>query len=281
MGEQTDGSGGKTPPAMSSTERALLRKMADNYYGLHLLEVIQGIVHNLNGPLQIIYIRSEQLQQNLEKLIGAPQSQHSPEVEDLLSSMGEKIQACLTSLDDLNAQLKHLTSDLIAEGFSAVGDVNINQVIEECLFLLNANMFFKHSVSKTVRLEENIPVLKGRKSDFSIIVLSLLQNASEALVDAEDKHISIETHSQGDGVIIRVQDSGSGISEQDRERIYEVCYTTKNRTETEGEPPRYAGLGLSLVCLVLEEYKGSIACESVPGQTSFTVQIPFNADSSD
>jgi signal transduction histidine kinase len=281
MGKQTDGSGGKAPPATSSTERALLRKMADSYYGLHLLEVIQGIVHNLNGPLQIIYIRSEQLQQNLEKLIGAAQSQQSPEVEDLLSSMGEKIRACLTSLDDLNAQLKHLTSDLIAERFSAVGEVNINQVIEECLFLLNANMFFKHTVSKTVRLEENIPVLKGRKTDFSIIVLSLLQNASEALVDAEDKHISIETYSQGDAVIIRVQDSGSGISEQDRERIYEVCYTTKNRTEDEGEPQRYAGLGLSLVCLALEEYKGSIVCESVSGQTTFTVRIPLNANSSD
>jgi sensor histidine kinase regulating citrate/malate metabolism len=141
-------------------------------------------------------------------------------------------------------------------------------------------MFFKHSVSKTVRLEDNVPVLKGRKADFSIIVLSLLQNASEALVDAEDKHITIETYRQGDAVIIRIQDSGSGISEQDRERIYEVCYTTKNRTENEGKPPRYAGLGLSLVSLMLEEYKGSIACESVPGQTTFTVQIPFNADSS-
>lgn len=278
MGNQTDGSEGWTPPTMSSTERGLLRKMADNYYGLHLLEVIQGVVHNLNGPLQIAYIRSEQLQQNLQKLIGATQSQQSPEVDDLLSGMEGKIQSSLTSLDDLNAQLKHLTSDLIAEGCSAFGDVNINQVIEECLFLLNGNMFFKHSVSKTVKLEDDIPVLKGRKTDFSVIVLSLLQNAAEAMVDAQDKHITIETLSQEDAVMVRIQDGGCGISEQDRERIYEVCYTTKNRTENEGELPKHAGIGLSLVSLLLEEYKGSIVCESVPGQTTFTVQIPFSAD---
>jgi len=281
MGNQTDGPGGYTPPTTSRTELALLRKMADNYYGLHLLAVIQGVIHNLNGPLQIVYIRSEQLQQNLQKLMGAAQLQQSPEIEDLLSGMEEKIQSSLASLDDLNAQLKHLTSDLIAEGFSMVGDVDINQVMEECLFLLNANMFFKHSVSKTVRLGDDIPVLQGRKTDFSIIVLSLLQNAAEALVDAKDKHIAIETLSQEDAVMIIIQDRGCGISERDRERMYELCYTTKNRSGDEGGLPKHAGLGLSLVALLLEEYKGSIVCESVPGQTTFTVQIPLNADSSD
>jgi signal transduction histidine kinase len=281
MGNKTEGSDGWTPPATSSTERALLRKMMDNYYGLYLLDVIQGVVHNLSGPLQIAYIRSEQLQQDLQKLISTAQLQQSPGVEDLLSGMEAKIQASLSSLDDLNGQLKHLTSDLVAEGCSAVGDVNINQVVEECLFLLNANMFFKHSVGKTVKLEDDIPIVKGRKTDFSIITLCLLQNAAEAMVDAEEKHIAIETFSQEDAVMIRVQDSGCGISEQDRTSIYEVCYTTKNRTENEGAPPKHAGLGLCLVSLVLEEYKGSIVCESIPGQTTFTVQIPLNADSSD
>jgi signal transduction histidine kinase len=255
--------------------------MAGNYYGLHLLQVIQGIVHNLNGPLQIIYIRTEQLQQNLQKLIGDAQSLRSPETEDLLSGMEEKVRSTLGSLDDLNAQMKHLTSDLVAEAYSAVGDININKVIEECLFLLNANMFFKHSVNKTVRLGDDIPVLKGRKTDFSIVVLSLLQNAAEAVIDAQDKHITIETFSQQGSVIIKVQDSGLGISEQDPERIYDVFYSTKNLSEGEGEPSKHAGLGLSLASLVLEEYKGSIECESVPGQTTFTVRIPFNADSSD
>jgi signal transduction histidine kinase len=280
MGKETEDSGGWTPPATSPTERALLRKMVDNYYGLHLLQVIQGIVHNLNGPLQIIYIRTEQLQQNLQKLIGEVQSQQSPEVESLLSSMEEKARSSLGSLDDLSAQLKHLNSDLVSERYSAIGDVDINKVIEECLFIMNANMFFKHSVNKTVELADSIPLLKGRKTDFAIIVLSLLQNAAEALVDTEDKNVTIETSSQEGSVIIRIQDSGLGISEQDPERIYDVFYTTKNRSESEGEPPQHAGLGLSLASLVLEEYKGSVACESVSGQTTFTVQIPFNADSS-
>jgi len=269
------------PPTMSSTERALLRKMADNYCGLHFVEVIQGVVHNINGPLQIIYIRSEQLQQNLEKLIGAAESKQSAEVKDLLSGMEKKMQSSLTSLDDLNAQMKHLATHSVDEDRCEVGDVDINQIIEECLFLLNANMFFKHNVSKKVKLEDAIPALKGRKTDFCVIVLNLLQNAADAMSDAQDKHVTIETCRQEGTVMIRIQDSGCGISEQDRKHMYEVCFTTKNRTENEGQSPRHAGLGLSLVSLLLEEYKGSIACESVPGQTTFTVQIPYHADSSD
>jgi signal transduction histidine kinase len=281
MENATKRSGGWMPSATSSTERALLRKMMDYYYGLYLLEVIQGVVHNLNGPLQIVYIRTEQLQQNLQKLIGAAQSQGSSELEDLLSDMEEKIQSSLSGLDDLNSQLRHLNSDLMAEGCSAFGDVNLNQVIEECLFLLNANMFFKHSVNKTLKLEDNIPILKGRKTDFSIVMLCLLQNAVEALADAEEKRIVIETLRRKDAVAIRVQDSGRGISEQDREYIYDLCYTTKNCTENKSALPKHAGLGLCLVSLVLEDYQGSIACESTPGQTTFTVRIPLNADLSE
>jgi two-component system NtrC family sensor kinase len=277
MGNATKRSGEYTPPVISSTERVLLRGMMDNYYGLHLLKVIQGVIHNLNGPLQIAYIRAEQLQQNMQKLMGAAQSRGSAELEDLLSGMETKIQSCLSGLDDLNRQLRHLNSDLVSEGCSAVGDVNINQVIEECLFLLNANMFFKHSVDKTVKLEDNIPILNGRKTDFSIIVLCLLQNAAEALLDAEEKHIVIETFGREDAVVVRVQDSGRGVPEQDRERIYDICYTTKNRAENGSALPEHTGLGLCLVSQVLDEYKGSIACESVPGQTTFTVHIPLNA----
>lgn len=281
MGNATKRPGEWMPPVTSSTERVLLKRMMDNYYGLHLLKLIQGVVHNLNGPLQIVYIRAEQLQQNLQRLIGAAQSRELAGVEDLLSGMETKIQSCLSGLDDLNAQLRHLNSDLVAEGYSAVGDVNINQVIEECLFLLNADMFFKHTVNKTVQLEDHIPILNGRKTDFSIVVLCLVQNAAEALVDAEEKHIVIETFSQEDAVMIRVQDSGCGVSEQDRERMYDVCYTTKNRTENGSALPKHAGLGLCLVSQVLDEYKGSIMCESVPGQTTFTVHIPLNADLSE
>jgi C4-dicarboxylate-specific signal transduction histidine kinase len=259
----------------------LLRKLADHYYGLYLLGVIQGILHNLNGPLQILYIRGEQLERSLQRLKDLARSQQLTEVENLASGVEEKIESSLQSLDDLNAQLRHLTSDLVAERCYGIEDVNINQVIEECLFLLNANMLFKHSVKKTIKTEDVLPVLKGRKMDFCVIVLNLLQNALEAMADAQDKHLTIETFSQGDKVIIRIQDTGCGILEHDYEHIYKTCFTTKNRIENKDRSDKHPGLGLSLVSLLLEDYNGFIACESVSGETTFTVQIPYGVNASD
>ena len=263
----------------SPRERMLLRKLADNYYGVWLVRVIEGIVHNLNGPLQILYIRSEQLEQSLEQLWGVLQSEALTEVEGLAGRMDERIKSISKSLDDLNAELGHLTSDLVVERCCEIGDVNINQVIEDSLFLLNGDMFFKHNVKKTFNLDDALPVLKGRKTDFCIIILNLIQNALEAMVDTQDKHLAVETFCQEDKAIIRVQDTGCGIPEQDREHIYKAFFTTKKGTGHEAKLDEHAGLGLALVSFLLEDYKGTIACESVPGKTTFIVQLPLNLPS--
>jgi signal transduction histidine kinase len=268
-------------PSVSSRERMLLRKLLDDYYGVFLVRVIEGVTHNLSGPLQVLYIRSEQLEQDLEQLQGVQQCEGVTEVERLVGRMEEKIKSIIGSLDDLNAQLRHLTSPLIIEKRSEIGDVKINEVIENCLFLLNADMFFKHNVKKAVRLADGLPRLKGRRTDFCIIILNLIQNALEAMVDAPEKHFAIETFSQEGKVAIRIQDTGSGIPEQTREHIYDAFFTTKKGTGPDGEVDKHAGLGLSLVCLLLEDYNGTIAFESIPGKTTFTIQIPYLVDSSD
>ncbi len=274
MRNRGESAGGLISPSASSREQMLLRKLAYNYYGVCLVRVIEGIIHNLNGPLQILYIRSEQLEQNLEQLRGAVQSEALTELEGLPGPMGERIKSISRSLDDLNAQLRHLTSDLIVERRSEIGDVRINQVIEDCIFLLNADMFFKHNVKKAFKLADALPVLRGRKTDFCIIILNLVQNALEAMMDAQDKHLTVETSSQEDKVIIKVQDTGCGIPVQDREHIYEPFFTTKKGTGYETKLDEYAGLGLSFVSLLLEDYNGSISCQSVPGKTTFVIEIP-------
>ena len=267
--------GESTYEPASSRERTLLRKVADNYYGVCLVRLIEGIVHNLNGPLQILYIRSEQLEQSLDQLRGALQSEALTEVDGLAARMEARVQSISGSLDDLNAKLGHLTSDLVVERCSEIGDVNINQVIQDCLLLLNANMFFKHNVKKTVNLSDSLPVLKGRKTDFCVIVLNLIQNALEAMADSKDKDLTVETFSQEDKVIFRVQNTGCHIPEENRKDIYKAFFTTKQATGHEAKCDEHAGLGLSLVSLLLEDYDGTITCESVPGKTTFNVQFPF------
>ena len=269
IGDLKQTSGELSPLSASSRERMLLRELADNYYGVCLVRVIEGIVHNLNGPLQILYIRSEQLEHSLKQLRGALQSEALTEVEGLAGRMEERIKSLSKSLDDLNVQMGHLTSDLIVERCCETGDVKINQVIENCVFLLNADMFFKHNVKKTFKLDDALPVIKGRKMDFCIIVLALIQNALEAMVDAQDKHLNVESSSQEDKVIIRIQDTGCGIHADKIPLIFEKYYRSQEH-KTKG-----TGLGLAIVKRLIELHHGEInvLSDEAVGST-FIVTLP-------
>jgi sensor histidine kinase regulating citrate/malate metabolism len=130
-------------------------------------------------------------------------------------------------------------------------------------------------VEKTLRLVEGLPNLRGRSRDLCTIVLGLIQNASEAMVNTEAKQLIVETSQEGDHIIIRIQDSGCGIPEEHRPHIYKAGFTTKRRTEHEGKDKEHAGLGLAVVSALLKECQGNITFESLPGMTTFTVQLPL------
>ena len=119
----------------------------------------------------------------------------------------------------------------------------------------------------------------GKLIDIFIIVLNLVQNALEAMTDAEEKHLTIETSAEEDGVIIMVQDTGCGIPEEDLDGIYRICFTTKRGDENQGKAEDHAGVGLSIVSLLIKDYGGSISCSSHRGSTTFAVRIPCHSPS--
>jgi C4-dicarboxylate-specific signal transduction histidine kinase len=260
--------------AEPSMEEVLLRKLGNHYYGVFLLRVFDGIIHNLNGPLQSLYIRSEQMEQNVTKLQHVLGLRELGKADELSSRMIGGIKGVLKNLDDLNAQLRGLASNFVTERRSEIGDVQLDDVIESCLFVLNGNMFFKHEVNKTFNFNDALSPVKARATDLSIIVLILVQNALEAMADSEDKNLLIETAMEDNQVILRIQDSGCGIPEKDLKEIYRTFFTTKKGMGNEDEPDEHSGIGLSMVSLLLKDCGGNISCESLPGKTTFTVQIP-------
>ncbi len=263
------------PP--SSRQRLLLRKLLDHYCGVYLVRFLEGYIHNLNSPLQILWVRSEQLEQDITHLQQAFESDDRTQAAELGKTMQSRINSLLKSLNDLNSGLAFLSEGFLFERRSKTKQIEINDVIEDTLFLLNANMSFKHDVKRTIRLDDNLPKLRGRRADFCIIMISLVQNALEAMADAEEKHLTIETCRENSHIAIKVTDTGCGIPEQDRQDIYQAFLTTKRSTDQEGKTDEHAGIGLSLVLLLLDDYRGNIAFESQSGSTTFTVRLPLTA----
>jgi len=113
-------------------------------------------------------------------------------------------------------------------------------------------------------------------ADLNQVFLNLVVNAAHAIHDVvgEDRDqrgtIRITTHRDGDTAEVTVSDTGCGIPEEHRGKIFDQFFTTK-------EIGRGTGLGLAIARqVVMERHGGSIAVQSEPGQgTTFVVRLPI------
>jgi len=88
------------------------------------------------------------------------------------------------------------------------------------------------------------------------VIHNLLQNAQDALAGKPDGRIGIRTEAAKDGIKLAVADNGPGFPEQMMVRMFEPYATTK---------PKGTGLGLPIVKKIVEELRGGIRVENLPG----------------
>ena len=107
------------------------------------------------------------------------------------------------------------------------------------------------------------PIL-GSRGELRQVIANLVANAVDVLPGGGAIRV-VTTDSNG-GVQIRVSDNGPGIPAQNLARIFEPFFTTKAELGT--------GLGLWVSRQIVEKHGGTIAVESSPGGTCFTISLP-------
>ena len=116
--------------------------------------------------------------------------------------------------------------------------------------------------------EESLYIL-GRKGMAEHILMNLCKNAFQAMEKTERKELRIELKGGQDHLVLRVRDTGCGISEDAQQKIFEPFYTTKGSRHG-------TGLGLSVVRNILSSIGGTIRVESTLGEgTCFIMEIPL------
>ncbi len=109
----------------------------------------------------------------------------------------------------------------------------------------------------------------GRKGMVEHILMNLCKNAFQAMEKTERKELRIELKGGQDHLVLRVSDTGCGISEDAQQKIFEPFYTTKGSRHG-------TGLGLSVVRNILGSIGGTIRVESTLGEgTCFIMEIPL------
>ena len=211
-----------------------------------------GVAHEINNPLGGIL----NCLYNMRKGTLSPSRQ-----EEYLASMEDglrRVQRIVRQLLDFSQQ--HNPELALAD---------INQVVNRVL-LLTDHLFIPHRVRLETDLAVGMPELMIDRHMMEQVLMNLVLNAIQAMRNGGV--LSIRTTVEEDQCLVRVQDSGCGISSSVLPRIFDPFFTTKN----EGEG---TGLGLSVSLGIVERHGGRIGVESEVGKgTTFTVSIPLSTE---
>lgn len=187
------------------------------------------------------------------------------------------IESATGRISELVAAVKrytHMDRALVAE------PVDVRAGIESALTLL-AHRVRDRGVTLARELPADLPPVRGFAGELNQVWTNLVDNAIDAAApDAGDgaaraapervaPRVTVRAWRDGDAVVVDVGDSGPGVPEAIRERIWEPFFTTK-------DVGRGTGLGLDIVRhIVAEQHCGAIELTTAPGDTHFTVRLPI------
>ncbi|MCE5264490.1 MAG: PAS domain S-box protein [Deltaproteobacteria bacterium] len=230
-----------------------------------------GVAHDLNNVLGVLIGYAELMLMDIPE--EAPLKNH---VSNILKS-GERAAAIIQDL---------LT--LARRGVAVSKVVNLNEIVSACLETPEFEKLknYHPHVTFRCRLGDDLLNVKGSPVHLSKTVMNLASNAAEAIAGTGEVTIVTENRyldapirgydevKSGEYAILKVSDTGSGISPADREKIFEPFYTKKvmGRSGT--------GLGLSVVWGTVKDHDGYIDVESSQETGSvFTIYLPVCRES--
>ena len=140
---------------------------------------------------------------------------------------------------------------------------DVNACLDTALALLHNELKYKAEV---IRDYGDIPQILSAAGRLEQVFVNLLLNAAQAI--KEKGKITITTRKEGENVVIKISDTGCGISKTDLPHIFDPFFTTKPRDKG-------TGLGLSIVYNIVKQHGGDIKVESRKGVgTTFTITLP-------
>ncbi len=221
--------------------------------------VAAGVAHELNNPLAIISARAE-----LMMAEGAKLGLNSQLMSDLevIQRNSQRASRVATELLTLARQPQ-----------KAHRPISINDLIAETILLFREQTM-RDEIRIETQLADSLPEVMGDRTALSQAIVNLLSNAREAISRAGVIRITTQVSTgHPDEVLLTVEDTGTGISEDVLPHIFDLFYTTKS-TGT--------GLGLWITRRAIREHGGEIDVTSKPGAgTIFRITLPALSRSAD
>jgi PAS domain S-box-containing protein len=239
--------------------------------------LVSGVAHEINNPNNFIMLNAPILREAWESAMPVLDEYYRENGDFLMggmmySEMREQMPKLLSGVAQGAERIKQIVTNLKSYVRGDSGDlsqtVDVNAVIRSSLSLIS-NVIKNATDHFTVKYEADLPLVRGSFQRLEQVILNLIQNACQALPDKK-KGLFVTTGRDGGGagIVVTIQDEGSGIRPEDLPRIREPLFTT--RQDVGG-----IGLGLSISSKIIEEHRGSLRFTSAPGKgTTVTITLP-------
>ncbi|MFH0840232.1 MAG: ATP-binding protein [Candidatus Omnitrophota bacterium] len=187
--------------------------------------------------------------------------------EEVIENSIRIMERVIQEADRISDITKRLTDFVKSGKATKPQPVYVIEEIDEVLTFLNAEI--KLSDIQIIKdIPPGLPPIRADKKHIQQIFFNIIKNAAQALGDT--RRIEMRGWRDGAGLFFEIKDTGSGIKEEDLDKIFIPFFTTK---------PNGTGLGLFIVKQLTEINKGSVSIDSKAGTgTSFVLRFPAGGE---
>lgn len=223
-------------------------------------EVARRVAHEIKNPLTPIGLSAEQIRRHIDRLTETLRfHQIDSPSPGVIRRCSEVISGSVESMRSLVDQFSALAEFPTAQPRPA----DLNTIVENALAMFAGRM---QSITIVRRMGKGLPLVMADPEALKRALGNLIDNAAEAMQSSLLRELRVTTSQLENGMVeLTIADTGSGLTDEMRERLFLPYFSTKQRG---------TGLGLAIAAKIVQEHQGTIRAEkNVPAGAKFILEL--------
>ncbi len=220
---------------------------------------VRKIIHEVNNPLAIMKNYLRVLDIKLSRKLDEPVTE--------IKVLNEEI-------DRVSNIFRQLSATSEKKQPSSIGDVDVNNIAKNVVELFDKSTLPESHIKFETRFDKNLHAIQSNADSIKQVLINLIKNSVEALSEGGTITVATSAIKKGDSnfLTIVVSDTGPGVPEQIRDKLFSAVESTKGTGN--------AGLGLSIVAKLVKDLGGNVMYRPALGSGAmFIVALPYRQSS--